>query len=288
MKELSLLALLTCLVTFTLFAQVGVNNAGGMPDSSSMLDIESTTGGLLIPRMTNAQIVAIPDPANSLLVYSTDDNKIYCYHSLDDEWKEIQYGSGKPIPIVTNPATGRIWMDRNLGASQVTTSSTDTAAYGDLYQWGRLSDGHENRTSDTTSILSSSDNPGHGDFILETSTPFDWRSPQNNNLWQGESGINNPCPSGFRIPTKAEWDAEWQSWGFPSTGNAFASLLKLPAGGYRDRSNGSLTSAGTYGFYWSSTITEIIYTYGLYFFNSNGGMNNYSRAAGFSVRCIKD
>jgi len=35
--------------------------------------------------------------------------------------------------------TGRIWLDRNLGASRVATSPTDTAAYGDMYQWGRLS-----------------------------------------------------------------------------------------------------------------------------------------------------
>lgn len=38
---------------------------------------------------------------------------------------------------VTNPTTGKTWMDRNLGASQAATSSTDDLAYGDLYQWGR-------------------------------------------------------------------------------------------------------------------------------------------------------
>ena len=32
--------------------------------------------------------------------------------------------------------TGKIWMDKNLGATQVATSSTDAASYGDLYQWG--------------------------------------------------------------------------------------------------------------------------------------------------------
>ena len=56
-------------------------------------------------------------------------------------------------------------MDRNLGATQAATSSTDVDAYGDLYQWGRFSDGHQCRTSATTSTLSSIDQPAHGDFI---------------------------------------------------------------------------------------------------------------------------
>ena len=42
----------------------------------------------------------------------------------------------QPANMVENPLTGRTWIDRNLGASQVATSPTDTAAYGDLYQWG--------------------------------------------------------------------------------------------------------------------------------------------------------
>ena len=50
------------------------------------------------------------------------------------------------VPTVTS-ATGKVWMDRNLGAAQVATSATDEAAYGDLYQWGRPEDGHEKRTA---------------------------------------------------------------------------------------------------------------------------------------------
>ncbi len=41
---------------------------------------------------------------------------------------------------------------------------------------------------------------------------YDWRSPQNDNLWQGVNGINNPCPSGYRLPTEAELEAERLSW----------------------------------------------------------------------------
>ncbi len=63
-------------------------------------------------------------------------------------------GSPTTIVDVTNPTTGAIWMDRNLGATQAATSSTDVDAYGDLYQWGR-SDGHQCRTAASlTSTLS--------------------------------------------------------------------------------------------------------------------------------------
>ncbi len=62
---------------------------------------------------------------------------------------------------VINPVTGRAWMDRNLGASRVAISSTDEEAYGDFYQWGRGTDGHEKRNSPIISTLSSSDTPDH-------------------------------------------------------------------------------------------------------------------------------
>ena len=39
-------------------------------------------------------------------------------------------------------------------------------------------------------------------------SPIDWRTPQNNNLWQGVSGTNNPCPAGFRLPTETELETE--------------------------------------------------------------------------------
>jgi uncharacterized protein (TIGR02145 family) len=196
---------------------------------------------------------------------------------------------GTPPPTdVTNPTTGAIWMDRNLGATQVATSSTDAAAYGDLYQWGRGADGHESRTSGTTTTLSSSDTPGHGNFITNSSSPDDWRSPQNDNLWQGVSGTNNPCPSGYRLPTSVEWEAERASWSSDNAAGAFASPLKLPVAGNRDRSNGSLGGVGVSGDYWSSTV-DGTYSRSLIFNSINAFMySSGSRAYGFSVRCLKD
>ena len=187
---------------------------------------------------------------------------------------------------VYNPTTGKVWMDRNLGATQVATSITNAAAYGYLYQWGRGTDGHEIRTSGATSTLSSSDVPGHGSFIINASDPYDWRSPQTDNLWQGTSGINNPCPNGYRLPTATEWDAERLTWSTNNAAGAFNSPLKLPVAGYRDRSTGSLLNVGLGGNYWSSSVAGTLSRYLI--ISSNANTNSYFRASGFSVRCLKD
>jgi uncharacterized protein (TIGR02145 family)/uncharacterized repeat protein (TIGR02543 family) len=188
---------------------------------------------------------------------------------------------------VTNPATGKTWMDRNLGASRAAISSTDAEAYGDLYQWGRAADGHQKRNSATTSSLSSSDTPGHGNFILTFNRPYDWRSPQNNSLWQGANGKNNPCPEGYRLPTEAELNAERASWSSNNSAGAFGSPLKLPVAGYRYYRYGSLFNVGSNGRYWSYTVGGTL-SRNLYFSSSNAVVGNYSRAVGLSVRCLKD
>ena len=183
---------------------------------------------------------------------------------------------------VTNPTTGRIWMDRNLGATQVATSSTDSNAYGDLYQWGRGADGHQIRTSGTTSTLSSTDQPGNVNFILAPNSPFNWRSPQNTNLWQGVNGVNNPCPSGYRVPTEAEWQVEYATW--TSANYAFGSPLKLPKAGIRTNNN-SFNQLGTGGRYWSSTVDGSNSRL-MYFDGSSGAMFTDGRALAGSIRCI--
>jgi uncharacterized protein (TIGR02145 family) len=197
------------------------------------------------------------------------------------------YCNGIPTVVneVTNSTTGKTWMDRNLGASQVATSATDGAAYGDLYQWGRRADGHQCRTSPTTTTLSSTDQPAHGNFILAPNSPNDWRSPQNTNLWQGVNGVNNPCPLGFRIPTSTELDIERLSWNSQNIIGAFGSNLKFTSGGGRFHSSGNLDATGTDGYYWSSTISTI---YSWYLSIGGGSMQVDNRADGASIRCIKN
>ena len=193
------------------------------------------------------------------------------------------------IVDVTNPTTGATWMDRNLGATQAATSSTDVAAYGDLYQWGRSADGHELRTSLTTTTIGISDTPGHADFIINGSSPNDWHTPQNDNLWQGTSGINNPCPNGYRLPTSLELNAERASWASQDNDGAFSSTLKFTAGGVRLGYNGNISSVSTGGYYWSSTAFGNGVEYLAYASNYAGIYNNGGeRANALCIRCIKD
>jgi hypothetical protein len=196
-------------------------------------------------------------------------------------------GVGTVVNDVTNPTTGRTWMDRNLGASQVATSSIDQNAYGDLYQWGRRADGHQCRTSPTTATLSSVDQPAHGNFILAPNPPYDWRSPQNTNLWQGVNGVNNPCPSGYRLPTVIELNNERLSWASNNSSGAFAAPLKWTLAGIRYHSVGSVSGVGTWGCYWSSTVSGT-YSRKLVFDSVGATTTDDNRALGFPVRCIKN
>jgi hypothetical protein len=189
------------------------------------------------------------------------------------------------IVDLTGPGGG-VWMDRNLGATQVAASSTDAASYGGLYQWGRAKDGHESRTSGTTSTTVTSAAAGHGDFITAGSgTSNNWTDfADEDTLWQ--SNQKNPCPLGYDIPTEAELQTEITEFTSSDGTGAFLAL-KLPLAGRRLSSNGMLYNVGSKGHYWSSTVSSTS-ARSLYFYSSLDGMYDYNRANGFSVRCIKD
>jgi len=287
------------------YAQVGIGTE--TPDASAKLDVTSSSQGFLPPRLTSIERDAIASPAQGLMIYCTNcgtNGEPQFYNGA--AWVNLVSGTtacGESVTFIYNGsnvtygtvtgADSRCWLDRNLGATQVALSSSDAASYGDLFQWGRGDDGHQIRNSETTPDLSSTDTPANGNFILAPNSPNDWRSPENTNLWQGVNGVNNPCPSGYRLPTEAEWNDEMLSWvqaPINSTNNAdgaFASPLKLPVAGTRNPGNGSVVNVGTNGIYWSSSVSSTNSHY-LYFNSSNALMSLFFRASGYSVRCLKD
>ncbi|HAY71200.1 MAG TPA: hypothetical protein DCX89_04860 [Saprospirales bacterium] len=83
------LIFLSIIVFFTLntFAQVGINETGASPHNSAILDVSSTTRGLLIPRMTEAEMNAIVAPADGLMIFNTTDNCFY--FRITSGWKKL-------------------------------------------------------------------------------------------------------------------------------------------------------------------------------------------------------
>jgi hypothetical protein len=299
-------------------AQSGINTT--TPEPSAILDVYSTNKGFLPPRLTTAQRDAIATPAAGLMIYNTTVNCLQWWNGT--VWYD---GCGNNFVCGTSTVTftyngstvtygtverdyggtvgKKCWLDRNLGATAVTSTarsayedaaayiSAESASFGDLFQWGRGADGHQvrNPLSVNTAVnaTSSSDNPPHGNFIIVDQSPYDWRSPNNDNLWQGVNGTNNPCPSGYRVPTDEELNAERTSWGSNNADGAFASPLKLPLAGTRSRMVGRIFDVGTVGAYWSSTVSAS-YALLLGFDSSIDGVGANNRAGGYSVRCHKD
>jgi hypothetical protein len=218
---------------------------------------------------TNARGNSVPSTASAGVVpylFTCGTNVTFAYNGASVTYGTVSYNN-------------RCWLDRNLGASRVATSLTDASAHGDYFQWGRGADGHQLINSPTTTVLSATDVPGNNSFILILG---DWRSSQNNNLWQGVSGTNNPCPYGFRVPTSAEY-----AWVTGVTiSSAYASTLKMTSSGYRDATNGSYTIQQV-AYFQTSTVNATNNNVA-YMGGGPGNIPTSVRAQGNPIRCIKD
>ena len=78
------------LLTVVVNGQVGINTS--TPDASAALDVESTTGGILIPRMTQVQRDAIASPSNGLMIYQTNAVQGFYYFN-GNQWVSIANSS---------------------------------------------------------------------------------------------------------------------------------------------------------------------------------------------------
>ena len=121
---------------FCLAQSLAVNNDGSTANGSSILDIKSTTKGMLIPRMDSVQRSAIPTPATGLLVYQTNKDSGFYYFD-GAAWQQLVNATNnlwkRNGVHIYNGNTGNVGIGTNnpLAKLQVADSSVVFTAGGD-------------------------------------------------------------------------------------------------------------------------------------------------------------
>ena len=194
--------------------------------------------------------------------------------SVDEAVKEIDNASdvqtsksiiykGIEYKTLISPTTGRIWLDRNLGALNACLSMNDTDCFGDYYQWGRAADGHEKKDSTTFTT-------GNTDWTKQSVS-------SRKIMWAKTDGTGI-CPVGYRVPTSSELQAE----NIMNADDAFKKL-KIPNARGRYYETGEIKIGNSA--IWSNSPNGI-YSEFLNAAKLMAAVSNTDMANGYPVRCI--
>lgn len=168
----NLLLLICLMVGLSAFSQVALNTDGSAPEPSAMLDVKSTTRGLLIPRMTAVQRDAIVSPAKGLLIFCTDNSFYYSNNGtpttpdwviLNSQWLSDANGiyySGGRVGIGTAPTTYNLdvqgsypfqrikatygWAGLTIDKAEATDNGYLVHQQGGIYLWAEGTIGSNN------------------------------------------------------------------------------------------------------------------------------------------------
>ncbi|WP_426478150.1 FISUMP domain-containing protein [Chryseobacterium sp. CBSDS_008] len=185
-------------------------------------------------------------------------------------------------------------MTRNLGAdTSLDPNIVVKGIHGNYYQWGRKNPVADANTPATAIAGWNTAAAANGAWNTGTEAV-------------PNKTVNDPCPTGFRVPTRNEWvsfntNSTTSNMGTfvasPGSATNFTvakvftnngSTLTFPAAGYRNNTTGALNFRAYSGYYWSSTESST----SAYYLNFNSGAinpaNNSNRTYGFSVRCIAE
>jgi uncharacterized protein (TIGR02145 family) len=184
------------------------------------------------------------------------------------------------------------FMCYNLGAAN-TSADPFTPGWeinGGYWQWGRAAQAAAGPTG-----------PGAGQANGDAITGWNTTNAANGSWADGSKTVYDPCPSGFRVPTRSQWlglidnNTQTNVGTFSSSatnysaGRKFGDNLMLPAAGYRNSYDGELYYRGYLGYYWSRTGDGSFRAWYLGFDVINGAYTiSDSRTYGHSVRCIAE
>ena len=227
----------------------------------------------------------------------------------DYEVNGVSYGKGIIIGDV-------IWAPVNCGY-EPSTSDSKGYPYGKLYQWGRKYGQGYSTSYDASdpeivegpiSAINGQKDIYSNTFFTASELPYDWISPQDDNLWNSGTEDDpvkteyDPCPEGWRVPTYSELDnlnnnyssfitVENQKGRYFSGAYTYldnATVVFLPTAGYRTVNNGLARNRGNIGAYWSSSSSNESAKY-LDLDISNASHNYFGyRTNGLSVRCVQE
>ncbi|MBU2554818.1 MAG: tail fiber domain-containing protein [Bacteroidetes bacterium] len=94
MKKLVLFAAFLLIFSGMITAQVAINTTGDNPDPSAILDLQSTTKGFLVPRVTSAERNLIGTTQSGLLVYDLTTESFWYYDNTQAGWIDMGSGPG--------------------------------------------------------------------------------------------------------------------------------------------------------------------------------------------------
>ena len=147
MKNKSYLFLTVILLLSSVYttAQVAINTDGSSPATSAMLDVQSTTKGVLLPRLTNAQRDAISSPSEGLIIYNTDAHRLQGFNGTN--WVNNDVSSC--APDAPYPITGSSQVPKNTTGE---VYSITAVPYASSYNWTVPPDATITAGQGTTSI----------------------------------------------------------------------------------------------------------------------------------------
>ncbi len=291
------------------YSQVAINTDGSPANSSAMLDVKSTDKGMLIPRMTQAQMEGISSPATGLSIYNTDVNAV-CYFN-GSEWDCMDTQSlfnktflcGDPLRDFRDGQTyntvqigNQCWMAQNLNVgtmingdwNQINNSTiekycydndtTNCDTYGGLYQWDEM--------------MQYVTTPG-----AQGICPSGWHLPTDSEfitlemyLGMSQSVVNNLHWRGTDEGSKlAGNEPLWFDGNLTQNANFDTSGFTALPGGYRHTGGAfNILSGGAYISTSSEHLTLYAWNRRLSYGHEQVYRTYYKKVYGFSVRCVRD